>query len=233
MTHQPSIPDNLQRVKNEITALERRYNRAEGSVRLLAVSKTKPHPMVQVAADSGQLAFGENYIEEGIDKQAILANPALEWHFIGNIQSNKSRLVASHYQWVQSVDRQKIVDRLSTQRPAELPPLNVCIQLNIDAEPSKAGCGPDEVDALADAVAAAPGLSLRGLMAIPAPRQSLDEQRQVFARLHDIYRDVCRQHPVVDTLSTGMSGDMEAAIAEGSTMVRIGTAIFGQRDYPR
>jgi pyridoxal phosphate enzyme (YggS family) len=233
MTSQTTILDNLQTVQAQIATLERRHGRAEGSVRLLAVSKTKPFQMVQLAAQSGQRAFGENYIEEGIDKQTQLADPSLEWHFIGNIQSNKTRLVARHYQWVQSVDRQKIVNRLSAQRPEELPPLNVCIQLNIDAETTKAGCQPAEIDALSEAIAEAPQLVLRGLMAIPAPRHTLDEQREVFARLHDIYRAMQQQHARVDTLSTGMSADMEAAIAEGSTMVRIGTAIFGQRDYQK
>ena len=232
MTQQPPILDNLHTIKQQIATLEQRYERPAGSVRLLAVSKTKPLELVQLAAQSGQHAFGENYIEEGIDKQTQIADPTLEWHFIGNIQSNKTRLVANHYHWVQSIDRLKIVTRLAAQRARELPPLNVCIQINIDAEASKAGCQPEEVDQLVESIIGSPSLKLRGLMAIPAPRQNLEDQRHVFARLRDIYQQMQRDHTGVDTLSIGMSADMEAAIAEGSTMVRIGTAIFGSRDRP-
>ena len=154
----------------------------------------------------------------------------LEWHYIGHVQSNKTRLISATYDWVQSIDREKIAQRLSTQRPSELPPLNVCLQVNIDGEESKSGCAPDELVTLASHVSSMERLTLRGIMAIPAPQTDVNAQRKVFRRLHTLYQQIRSNHPTVDTLSMGMTADMEAAISEGATMVRIGTAIFGQRD---
>jgi len=210
--------------------MEKDHSREPGSVSLLAVSKTKPADLVRQASTAGHTEFGENYVEEGVGKIQELADLNLTWHFIGHIQSNKTRVIASHYDWVQSVDRLKIAKRLAEHRSKELAPLNICIQLKIDAEESKSGCTTTELDELAAFIDSAETLSLRGLMAIPAPRTELSEQRQVFAELHSWYEKLRSSHASVDTLSMGMSGDMEAAIAEGATMVRIGTAVFGSRD---
>ena len=177
----------------------------------------------------GQIAFGENYVDEGVNKLQELNDLGLTWHFIGHIQSNKTRVIASHYDWVQSVDRIKIAKRLAEHRPESLAPLNICIQLKVDAEDSKSGCTTAELDDLATFIDAAPTLSLRGLMAIPAPRTEMAEQRKVFAELNGWFEHLRSAYASVDTLSMGMSGDMEAAIAEGATMVRIGTAVFGAR----
>ncbi|MFG1488153.1 YggS family pyridoxal phosphate-dependent enzyme, partial [Oceanospirillum sp. HFRX-1_2] len=174
---------------------------------------------------------GENYLQESLDKQQELADLDIIWHFIGPIQSNKTRAIAENFQWVHSVDRLKVARRLSEQRPAELPPLNICLQVNISAEASKSGITVDELPELAREVAALPNLTLRGLMAIPAPADTLDAQRKPLAALRQAMEAIKAEHPQLDTLSMGMSGDLEAAIAEGSTMVRIGTAIFGARDY--
>ena len=173
--------------------------------------------------------FGENYADEGVEKSLELRELALTWHYIGHIQSNKTKLIASHYDWVQGVDRLKIAKRLNEHRSTELPELNICIQLKIDAEESKSGCTTEELDELAAFIADAPNLSLRGLMAIPAPRADTESQREVFRELNSWYQTLQSAHASVDTLSMGMSGDMPAAIAEGTTMVRIGTAIFGAR----
>ena len=199
-------------------------------MKLLAVSKTKPSDLVRQAAAVGQRAFGENYVDEGVGKLQELAELDLIWHYIGHIQSNKTRVIANHYDWVQSVDRLKIAKRLAEHRPASLAPLNICIQLKIDEEESKSGCTTAELDDLATFIDSAPTLSLRGLMAIPAPRSEMAEQREVFAELNSWYQQLRSSYSSVDTLSMGMSGDMEAAIAEGATMVRIGTAVFGRRD---
>lgn len=203
----------------------------DGDVRLLAVSKTQPVTAIRALAALGQRAFGENYVQEALAKQAALADLALEWHLIGPLQSNKCREVALHFDWLQSLDRAKLIAPLSRHRPAQRAALNVLIQVNIDDEASKSGCAPAEVDALAAAVAAAPGLRLRGLMAIPAPAQP-EQRRDAFRRLHALFDAVRARHPGADTLSMGMSDDFEQAIAEGATMVRIGTALFGRRKPP-
>jgi len=227
-----SVADSLNSVLDKIAEQTQTHGRAAGSVTLLAVSKTKPATLVREAADQGQIAFGENYIEEGIEKITALSDLSLTWHYIGHIQSNKTKPLATHYDWVQSVDRLKIAKRLAKHRPDNLPPLNICIQLNIDHEDTKSGCTPEDLHQLASWIDSAPNLTLRGLMAIPAPREELSAQREVFARLNQIFQQMQSEYSSVDTLSMGMSGDMPAAIAEGATMVRIGTAVFGARDKP-
>ncbi|MBA1188335.1 YggS family pyridoxal phosphate-dependent enzyme [Pseudomonas entomophila] len=202
--------------------------RDPAEVRLLAVSKTKPAETVRQAYAAGVRDVGENYLQEALDKQQALTDLTLTWHFIGPIQSNKTRAIAEHFDWVHSVDRLKIAQRLSAQRPAHLPALNVCLQVNVSGEDSKSGCSPDELAALAAAVAALPGLRLRGLMAIPEPTDDRAAQDAAFARLRTL-RDGLGL--ALDTLSMGMSHDLEAAIAQGATWVRIGTALFGARDY--
>ncbi len=206
--------------------------RAPGSVRLLAVSKTQPASAVRTLAASGQQAFGENYVQEGLAKQRELADLSLEWHLIGPLQSNKCREVARHFDWLQSLDRPALVDRLARERPPGRGPLAVLVQVNIDGEASKSGCTPDALPALAARVAAAPALRLRGLMAIPMPADDPAIRRDAFRRLRALYDALRADHPGVDTLSMGMSDDFELAIAEGATMVRIGTALFGPRKRP-
>ena len=225
-----TIADNLSQIRSRITHFEQTCQRPTGSVRLLAVSKRKPVEMIRAAAASGQRCFGENYADEGVEKRQALQDLNLEWHYIGHIQSNKTKLISENYDWVQSVDRDKIAQRLSAQRPEHLSALNVCIQVNIDGEATKSGCTPDQLAALADSIAGMTRLTLRGLMAIPAPQADVAAQREVFRKLHKLYQQLQTSHTSVDTLSMGMTADMEAAIAEGATMVRIGTAIFGQRD---
>ena len=200
-----------------------------GGVRLLAVSKTRTAAEVRALAGAGQRAFGENYVQEGLAKAAELADLGLEWHLIGHLQSNKAREAAAAFDWVQSLDRPKLVKALDQARPAGRPPLNVLIQVNIDGEASKSGCRPEDVPALAAAVAAAPNLALRGLMAIPAPAPDDATRRASFRRLGQLYEALAARHPGVDTLSMGMSDDYPLAIAEGATLVRIGTALFGPR----
>lgn len=219
----------LKHIQGEIRDAETRFNRAPGSVQLLAVSKTKPVEAIRAALAAGQRAFGENYVDEAVAKVEALSDESIEWHYIGGIQSNKTRLLASHFDWVHGVDREKIARRLSEQRPENLPPLNICLQVNIDDESSKSGVSPDELPALAEAVAELPGIALRGLMVIPAPQTDFDQQRASLSRVRELFEALRSKHPQIDTLSMGMSGDMQAAIAEGSTMVRIGTAIFGAR----
>src|SRR5574343_951508 len=226
-----AIADNLQAVQARISHAAAAVGRSPEAVRLLAVSKTWPLACVLDAADAGQRTFGENYVQEGIDKIAAVTGRHLEWHFIGPLQSNKTRPVAEHFDWVHSIDRLKVAERLSAQRPASLPPLNVCVQVNISGEASKSGCAPDEAAALCRAVAALPGLRLRGLMAIPEPVDDEAAQRAPFRRLREIYDDIRAGGLPLDTLSMGMSHDLEAAIAEGATIVRVGTAIFGERNY--
>jgi pyridoxal phosphate enzyme (YggS family) len=223
------ICDNLRRIRDEIHHLEARYGRPAGSVRLLAVSKTKPVTALREALDCGQRAFGENYVQELAEKGAALAGEEIEWHYIGPLQSNKSRIVAETAHWMHTVDRLKIARRLSEQRPADSPPLNICIQVNISGEASKSGIELGALPELVAAVAALPNLRLRGLMAIPAPSADVNAQRAVFARLRQALEDEVARGHALDTLSMGMTGDMEAAIAEGATIVRIGTAIFGAR----
>ena len=200
------------------------------AVRLLAVSKTRPAEAVRALAAAGQRAFGENYVQEGVGKRLALADLPLEWHLIGHLQSNKCREAAEHFDWVHSVDRAKLVAALDHARPATLPPLNVLIQVNVDGEASKSGCAPDQVDDLADRVAAAPRLRLRGLMAIPEPHPDPAHRREAFRHLKQMHDRLAARHAQVDTLSMGMSDDFPLAIAEGSTLVRIGTALFGARD---
>lgn len=203
--------------------------RDAAEVRLLAVSKTWPADSVREAAAAGQRAFGENYVQEGAEKVDALAGLGLEWHFIGPLQSNKTRLVANRFAWVHSIDRLKIAERLSAQRDVHLPPLAVCIQVNVSGEASKSGVAPGELPELAHAVAGLPRLRLRGLMAIPEPTSDVALQRARFATLRQLRDQLNADGLALDTLSMGMSDDLEAAIAEGSTMVRVGTAIFGSR----
>ncbi len=228
------IEISLQRIRNNINSALSHSNRGEGDVLLLAVSKTQPVEKIREAWQCGQRAFGENYVQEGVQKVHELADLAsIEWHFIGPIQSNKTRPVAENFAWVHSVDRLKIAQRLSEQRPAHLPKLNICLQVNIDNEPSKSGFAPEEVSDAVQQIMALPNLTLRGLMAIPAPHTTEDEQRVPFRALKNLLTDLQKQYPQqqLDTLSMGMSDDMTAAIMEGSTLVRVGTAIFGHRNY--
>lgn len=229
------IPANLQAVHASIVAAARSAGRDPAGIRLLAVSKTFGPEAVLEAAAAGQAAFGENYLQEALDKMAAVAacRPALalEWHFIGPIQSNKTRPIAAHFDWIHSVDREKVAQRLSQQRPDGMPALNVCLQVNISGEASKSGVAPEEAPALARAVSMLPRLRLRGLMAIPEPAADPASQREPFARLRRLYESLRAEGLALDTLSMGMSADLAAAIAEGSTMVRIGTAIFGHRYY--
>ena len=206
----------------------RAANRPAG-VRLLAVSKTRSADEIRVLAEAGQRAFGENYVQEALPKIEALRALGLEWHLIGHLQSNKADLAARAFDWVQSVDRPKLVAALAKHRPPALPPLNVLLQVNIDDETSKHGCVPADVDALADAVAAEPRLRLRGLMAIPAPHADMARRREAFRAMHALFAAVRAQHPGIDTLSMGMSEDFVPAIEEGATMVRIGSALFGAR----
>ena len=212
------------------------HNAAEAAGRpppcLLAVSKTQPAEAVAALATQGQRAFGENYVQEALAKMQALQALGLEWHLIGHLQSNKAEAVASHFDWVQSVDRPKLVAALARHRPAGRAPLNVLIQVNIDDESSKHGCAPQDVDALAAAVDAEPTLCLRGLMAIPAPWPEAERRRDAFVRMRTLYDSLVARHPQVDTLSMGMSSDYAEAIAEGATLVRIGTALFGARPRP-
>ena len=231
-TNPAGVARHIAAVRNEISRLEQQYGREPGSVELLAVSKTKPSTLIKEAAATGQVSFGENYADEGVEKRLELREHNLIWHYIGHIQSNKTKLIASHYDWVQGVDRLKIAKRLNEHRGTELPPLNICIQVKIDAEESKSGCSIEELDELAAFIDGAPQLNLRGLMAIPAPRPDTASQREVFRELNTLFQKLQVTHPAIDTLSMGMSGDMPAAIAEGATMVRIGTALFGAREKP-
>ena len=226
-----AIADNLQAVHARISNAAAAVGRSPESVRLLAVSKTWPLACVLDAAEAGQRAFGENYVQEGIEKIAAVSGRNLEWHFIGPLQSNKTKPVAEHFDWVHSINRLKIAERLSAQRPAYLAPLQVCVQINVSGEASKSGCAPDEALALCRAVAALPGLQLRGLMAIPEPTDDLQAQRIPFRKLRELREQICAAGLPLDTLSMGMSHDLEAAVAEGATIVRIGTAIFGERNY--
>ena len=225
-----SIAANLQAVRARIAAACAAAGRPVDSVQLLAVSKTWPAAGVREAAAAGQRAFGENYVQEAVDKAAELAALQLDWHFIGPLQSNKTRPVAEGFAWVHSVDRLKIAERLAAQRPPQLPPLQVCVQVNVSGEASKSGCAPDQAAALAHAVAALPGLRLRGLMAIPEPSDDSRLQRSRFALLRQLRDRLNAEGLELDTLSMGMSEDLEAAIMEGATIVRVGTAIFGKRD---
>ncbi|QXP83511.1 YggS family pyridoxal phosphate-dependent enzyme [Methylococcus sp. ANG] len=221
------LQENLQAVRWRIREAELACGRPEGSVRLLAVSKTQPAAVLRAAYGLGQREFGENYLQEAMEKQDALADLDILWHFIGPIQSNKTRPIAERFDWVHGIDRLKIAQRLSDQRPEEMAPLNVCIQVNIGGESTKSGVAPAGLAGLAHAVAALPRLRLRGLMAIPAPTADVGEQHAAFRRLRELMDGL--DMPELDTLSMGMSDDLEAAVAEGATLVRIGTAIFGRR----
>ena len=223
-----TIAENIAKVGERIRAAAQASGRDLDHIGLLAVSKTKPAVAVREAYAAGIRDFGENYLQEALEKQAELSELPLIWHFIGPIQSNKTKPIAENFAWVHSVDRLKIAQRLSEQRPADLPPLNICLQVNVSAEDSKSGCAPAELAALAQAVSQLPNLRLRGLMAIPEPTDDVAAQRAAFARLREL-RDGLPL--TLDTLSMGMSHDLDAAIAEGATWVRIGTALFGARDY--
>ncbi len=225
-----TIEKNIAKVAARIREAAQAVHRDAATVGLLAVSKTQPAAAIREAFAAGLRDFGENYLQEALDKQVELDDLPLIWHFIGPIQSNKTKAIAEHFDWVHSVDRLKIAQRLSDQRPATLPPLNVCLQVNVSGEASKSGCAPQELGPLAEAVAAMPQLRLRGLMCIPAPTEDPAEQRAAFARLRLLRDELALD---LDTLSMGMSQDLEAAIAEGATWVRIGTALFGARDYGR
>jgi len=234
------IGDNLQGVISRIARAAAAAGRPPGSVRLLAVSKTHPPARIAEAYGAGQRAFGENYVQEALEKMETLAAllgregaGALEWHLIGPLQSNKTRAAAERFDWVQSVDREKIARRLSEQRPAALAPLNVLIEVNLSGEPSKSGIAAEAAAGLAHTVAALPRLRLRGLMSIPAPSSDKAEQRAAFRAVRELFERLRAEGLELDTLSMGMSDDMEAAIEEGATMVRIGTAIFGPREKVR
>ena len=224
-----SISERLQAVKSRLRQAETEAGRASESVALIAVSKTQPADAIRDAHAAGQCAFGENYLQESLEKMAVLADLPLEWHFIGPIQSNKTRPIAENFAWVHGVDRLKIAQRLSDARPADMPPLNICIEVNVSEEESKGGVEPNEVPALAEAVAQLPGLKLRGLMAIPASTNDIALQHQQFRMLRELLESLKQHGLALDTLSMGMSEDFPAAIAEGATIVRIGTAIFGPR----
>lgn len=232
-----TIDQNLQAIATTIDAAAAEAGRAPDAVRLLAVSKTFGHEAVLEAMRAGQRAFGENYLQEALDKIAAVVAAApgtpVEWHFIGPIQSNKTRPIAEHFDWVHTVDREKIAQRLSEQRPAGMAPLNICLQVNISGEASKSGVAPADVAALAHAVAKLPNLKLRGLMAIPEPAEDYAQQRAPFAQLRALYDQLRAAGLALDTLSMGMSADLRAAVVEGATIVRIGSAIFGSRTYTK
>lgn len=224
-----SVQTNLKQIVDRIRQAEQRYGRTPGCVQLLAVSKTFPAGHIRAAMAAGQRAFGESYLQEALEKILTLTEPRPEWHFIGPIQSNKTRKIAENLDWVHTIERIKIAQRLSDQRPPSFPPLNICLQVNTSGEQSKAGVSLEDLPPLAAAVAALPRLRLRGLMTIPAPCDDLEQQRIPFRLLHEAFTALNRDGYGLDTLSMGMSSDMEAAIAEGSTLVRIGTALFGNR----
>ncbi|ELH0896496.1 YggS family pyridoxal phosphate-dependent enzyme [Vibrio fluvialis] len=232
-----SIQQNLEHITSQIENAQQKCGRPRSSVQLLAVSKTKPVEAILEAAQAGQRAFGENYVQEGCDKVQFFAehHPELdlEWHFIGPLQSNKTRLIAEHFDWMHTIDRTKIAQRLSEQRPAHLPPLQVLIQVNTSGEASKSGISENDLFTLAELISGLPNLTLRGLMSIPENVPDYPSQLAAFRQLAALKDRLAEKYDGIDTLSMGMSGDMEAAIEAGSTIVRIGTAIFGQRDYSR
>jgi pyridoxal phosphate enzyme (YggS family) len=224
------IRDKLQIIGTEIENATHQYQREENRVQLLAVSKRHTVDAIQEAYEAGQKAFGENYVQELVEKVEALSNLDIEWHFIGPLQSNKTKQIAAVASWVHTIDRFKIAQRLNDQRPENLPPLSVCIQVNISGETSKSGMMPDEIAELAEQISKLPRLHLRGLMSIPAPINNFEKQCAIFAKVSKLKDDLNQQGYKLDTLSMGMSGDMQAAIAEGATIVRIGTAIFGTRE---
>ena len=228
-----SLGDRLHAVQSRIARAASEAGRNAAEITLLAVSKTFDAAAVRDLAACGQREFGENYLQEALAKQALLGDLSLVWHFIGPIQSNKTRAIAENFSWVHSVDRLKIAERLSAQRPAGLPPLQVCIEVNVSGESSKGGVAATELPQLADAVTALPGMQLRGLMAIPAPTPDVAAQRAAFRQVRQAFDALVARGHALDTLSMGMSADLEAAILEGATIVRVGTALFGERTYPR
>jgi pyridoxal phosphate enzyme (YggS family) len=222
--------DKLQIVGADILSISAHYQRKQNSVQLLAVSKRHPATAIREAYTCGQTAFGENYVQEMLEKAELLSDLDIKWHFIGSLQANKTRSVATVADWVHAVDRLKIAKRLSDQRPDNLPPLSICLQVNISEEESKSGVLPQEISVLAEQVAILPNIKLRGLMAIPRAETDFNKQREIFAKLRNLQENLIKQGITqLDTLSMGMSADMSAAIAEGATIVRIGTAIFGAR----
>lgn len=224
-----TIAANIAKVLEQVSLAAEKYGRRAGDIRLLAVSKTQDAEAVRSAAAQGVRDFGENYLQEALGKIEACRDLDLCWHFIGPLQSNKTRAVAEHFDWVHSVDREKILRRLSEQRPEYLDPLNVCLQVNVSGEATKAGVAPEALPGLIDLAATLPRLRLRGLMAIPAPAEGFDAQKRPLDRLASLQADARARHPQLDTLSMGMSADLDAAVAAGSTMLRIGTAIFGPR----
>jgi pyridoxal phosphate enzyme (YggS family) len=226
-----TIASNLQAVNAAIAEAALLSGRTVNEISLLAVSKTFPAEALRMAFAAGQVRFAENYLQEALTKISSLQDLPIEWHFIGPIQGNKTRSIAEHFAWVHSVDRLKIAERLSAQRPAHLPPLQLCVQVNVSNEASKGGVSPDELNALVQGIIALPNLKLRGLMAIPAPSDEIAAQRAAFASVKYLFNQLNNQGDSLDTLSMGMSQDFASAIAEGATMVRIGSAIFGNRIY--
>ncbi len=228
-----SIAENLQSVRQQIDQAATQSARMPQDIHLLAVSKTRQPDELRALYQLGQTAFGENYLQEALDKIEALNDLPITWHFIGPIQSNKTRAIAEHFSWVHSVDRLKIAQRLSEQRPAALPPLNICLQINISQEDSKAGCLPSEAETLLNQITSLPNIVVRGLMAIPKATTDSDAQARTFLQMQTLFHELKKQHPLLDTLSMGMSDDMAVAIAHGATVVRIGTALFGPRHYPQ
>ncbi|MGI9221766.1 MAG: YggS family pyridoxal phosphate-dependent enzyme [Woeseiaceae bacterium] len=223
------VTENLRVIRDLLAKASNDAGRRESSVKLLAVSKKQPISAILEAADAGQRDFGENFVQEGLEKIAASGRNDLVWHFIGHLQTNKTRAVAAHFDWVHTVDRFKVAKRMSAQRPAEMGDLNICLQVNVENEPAKSGVHPDEVLSLAKSVVGLPNICLRGLMCLPANRADFERQREPFRRLRELSESLTSEGIAVDTLSMGMTGDYAAAIHEGSTIVRIGTAIFGAR----
>ncbi|CAM4016813.1 YggS family pyridoxal phosphate-dependent enzyme [Shewanella aquimarina] len=230
-----TIADRLAHAHQRIAQAAQNSSRDSKEIQLLAVSKTKPIDQIVAAYDAGQRLFGENYVQEGEEKINALreSHGDIEWHFIGPLQSNKTRTIAEHFDWMHTLSREKIARRLSEQRPDHLAPLQVCIQVNVSQEESKSGINPDEVAHLAETIASLPRLTLRGLMAIPTATDDVALQQDEFSQMQTLFNALKLRHPDLDTLSMGMSQDLEQAIAAGSTMVRIGSAIFGARDYAK
>lgn len=230
-----TVHDNLIKIKNEIHKIALDCDRNPNTIELIAVSKTKPVTLIAQAIDAGQLAFGENYVQEGVEKIAYfnknMPNTPITWHFIGPLQSNKTKLVAENFDWMHTIERFKIAQRLNDQRPTDMDKLNVLIQVNISNEESKSGIAVDEVADLVKQIITLPNLRLRGLMAIPEIENDYAKQLEVFEQMTQLLESLKKDYPFLDTLSMGMSGDMKAAIVAGSTMVRIGSAIFGARQY--
>ncbi|MGI9248551.1 MAG: YggS family pyridoxal phosphate-dependent enzyme [Woeseiaceae bacterium] len=224
------VTENLTLISNLLAISAAEAERDPDTVKLLAVSKKQPLDKVLAAAAQGQRDFGENIVQEGLEKIQATAGEGLIWHFIGHLQSNKTRVVAENFDWVHTIDKLKVANRLSQQRPATLPPLDVCLQVNVDNEPSKSGVSVEDLPELAAACAVLPNIRLRGLMCLPAIRSGFEAQREPFAKLRGLAEALRRDGIETDTLSMGMSGDYRAAIYEGATIVRIGTAIFGERD---